>query len=119
MLTISRLAVENLTGGCVTDEPHPVFSFSLDSDNQNVSVAEAILSVNGWECDARQQTGIVYRGPVLQPLTAYTVSLTVTDNHGDQANKEIAFETGLMDLPWTGKWITDTSYRFTEKKISP
>lgn len=119
MLTISRLAVENLTGGCVTDEPHPVFSFSLDSDNQNVSVAEAILSVNGWECDTRQQTGIVYRGSVLQPLTAYTVSLAVTDNHGDQANKEIAFETGLMDLPWTGKWITDTSYRFTEKKISP
>lgn len=119
MLTISRFAVENLTGGCVTDEPHPVFSFSLDSDNQNVSVAEAVLSVNGWECDARQQTGIVYHGPVLQPLTAYTASLTVTDSCGERACRDLIFETGLMDLPWRGKWITDTSYHFTEKKISP
>jgi len=119
MLTISRLTVENLTGGCVTDEPRPVFSFALDSDKQNVSVTKAVLSVNSWEYDARGQTGIVYGGPALRPLTTYTVSLTVTDNYGEQASKETTFETGLMGQSWQGKWITDTAYHFTEKKISP
>ena len=119
MLTISRLSIENLTSGCVTDKEHPVFSFSLDSDRQNVSVSKAVLSVNGWECDAHMQTGIVYLGPQLLPLTAYTVSLAVTDNYGECALAETTFETGLMDQPWQGKWITDAAYHFTEKKISP
>jgi len=35
MLTVGRLAVENVTEGCVTDSAHPLFTFNLDSDCQD------------------------------------------------------------------------------------
>lgn len=119
MLNITRLAVENLSAGCITDELHPTFSYAVESDRQNVTIKSGELTVNGWKNNTAQQTGIVYAGDPLQPLTAYTVSLKVTDNYGDTAHAETTFETGLMDLLWTGQWITDNEYRFTEKKISP
>ncbi len=43
--------------------------------------------------------------PALQPLTRYEVSITVTDETGASAAGESWFETGRMDLPWTGQWI--------------
>lgn len=119
MLNVTRLTTENLISGCITDSRHPVFAFTLESDRQNVTLQEARLAVNGWQTTTACQTGIVYGGEPLQPLSSYTITLDVTDNYGDTAHAETTFETGMMGTPWQAKWITDPTYRFTGKKISP
>lgn len=119
MLTIRNLKTENLTKECVTDEKHPSFSFSLESDLENVSLKQAKISLNGWEKRVDYQIGIVYDGPALSPFTCYEVTVKAQDNYGETASKSMSFETGRMDIPWSAKWITDPFYQFKEKKISP
>ena len=48
MLRINEFKVENLSSGCVTDNPAPVFSFSMISSEKNVLLKKAVLSVNNW-----------------------------------------------------------------------
>ena len=74
MLRINEFKVENLSSGCVTDNPAPVFSFSMIS-SEKMFVEKAVLSVNNWMEEFRQQTGIVYNGPKLTPsFTRYLQS---------------------------------------------
>ena len=68
MLRISKLTTENMEGNCITDNPHPVFAFAVKSDNTEVLLRCAVLSVNGWTIETTQQTGIVYGG---EPLTVF------------------------------------------------
>ena len=119
MLKITRFTVENLTAGCVTDVKEPRFSFALDSDRENVSLKKAVIRVGDWRTETTGQIAIPYGGPALAPFTIYTADLTVEDNAGETAGVSLAFETGRLDTPWAGKWISDPAYRFTEKKISP
>ncbi len=119
MLKIGRLTVENLTKECVTDNPRPRFSFYLISDRENVSLVSAEISVNGWSTVTDSQTAVPYDGPPLKPFTVYTVSVTAADNYGETAREQMEFETGRLQTPWTGEWITDGSYHFKEAKISP
>lgn len=119
MLEIKNLKVENLTYECITDNQNPAFSFSLKSDRQNVILKYAIISVNGWEKKVKRQIGILYEGSSLKPFTCYEVTVTAEDNYGETDTASMVFETGRMDTPWSAKWITDTSYHFTEKKVSP
>lgn len=119
MLEIRHFTVENLPERCVTDAEQPRFAWSLESDGQNVSMEQAALEVNGWSTTTKEQVAVPYKGKRLQPFTRYTARLTVTDNRGQQAKAETVFETGRMDTPWDADWITDGSYKFTEKKVSP
>ena len=43
-MIISRLTVENLVEGCVTDNKKPRFSFELESEKQNVILDRANIS---------------------------------------------------------------------------
>lgn len=119
MLNINRFTVENLRSGCVTDVAHPRFGFSLESDRSGVTLQKAVIRVGDWESEAKSQISAVYDGPALQPFTGYTAAVTVTDDKGETAQASLTFETGRMDLPWKGQWITDPAFRFTEKKVSP
>lgn len=119
MLKIERFTVENLTGNCVTDNTNPRFSFTLESDGENVTMEKAVLSLGSWKTETDSQIGIAYEGPMLAPFCTYEAQLTVTDNRGETAQAAVAFETGRMETPWQGKWITDGDFHFTEKKISP
>ena len=118
MFSIGRFAVENLETGCVTDEKKPSFTWYVDSDAEGTAVESARISVNGWTWQGKDPI-VSYEGPSLRPFTAYTAELTVQGNHGESAEKKITFRTGRMETPWTGKWISDASYTFTEKKVSP
>ena len=119
MLEIRHFTVENLPERCVTDAEQPRFAWTLESDGQDVSMEQATLEVNGWSTTTKEQVAVPYKGKRLQPFTRYTARLTVTDNRGQQAKAETVFETGRMDTPWDADWITDGSYKFTEKKVSP
>ncbi len=119
MLKIVKLKTENLKSECITDNPAPVFSFSLESDKNNVTLDRAEVTVNGWSKIVKNQLGIKYGGPALKPFSVYSVSVTAFDTAGEKASASMTFETGRLNTGWTGKWITDGSYKFKEKKASP
>lgn len=119
MFQIKRFACENLTNGCITDSTNPSFSFYVESDRNGAQMKEAQLSVNGWSTRINSQISENYRGPKLAPFTQYTAQLTVTDDQGTRDQSSVTFETGRMGTPWQAKWITDGSYVFKEKGVSP
>lgn len=119
MLTVDKFQVENLSEGCVTDNQNPVFSFTLKSDRNNAKLKKAELFVNGWKTETDRQAGIVYEGKALAPYTCYEAELSAEDEQGNRAQASVSFETGKLTDAWQGKWITDGSYRYKEKKISP
>ena len=116
---IKKLTCENCAVGCVTDNPAPVFEFYAESDEPSVNLVKAELSCNGWTADVKDLPRIRYAGKALLPYTEYKACLTMEDNFGNKAEKEISFETGKLSEGWTAKWITDGSYVFKEKKTSP
>lgn len=118
-MKIIRLTTEYLERDCVTDEARPRVSFAIESEREGARLERAILTVGDWTAETKEQILIPYGGAPLKPFTKYTVSVTATDNFGEQDTASMQFETGRMDTPWQGKWITDGSYSFTEKKISP
>ncbi|MDO4648937.1 MAG: family 78 glycoside hydrolase catalytic domain, partial [Eubacteriales bacterium] len=130
MLKITRFTCENKERGCVTDKAQPCFSYALESDREGTETAHAEITVNKltqdgekehctWKAELKKQIAAVYKGEGLEPFTMYKANITVTDNHGETAEKELTFETGRMDEAWTGQWITDGSYSFKDAKISP
>lgn len=121
MFEISRLTVEHLRSGCVTDKALPRFGFAVRSDRAGAKLVAAQLKVGDWETALgdEAQKGTVYAGAALKPFTTYSVKLTATDDAGETAYAETTFETGRMCTAWKAQWITDGSYKFTEKKVSP
>lgn len=121
MLKIASFFVEGKDHGLiVTDNPKPHFSFSLASDKEGAELREAkIRFEDGYELSLPSELGCDYAGPALKPFTRYKATLIAKDNHDEEATAEIEFETGRMDIPWSGKFITDGEYVFTEKHISP
>lgn len=119
MITIARLSVEHSERGCVTDNPHPRFSYEVRSDKAGVVVSGARLSVGDWTCEVDGQTAVVYDGEPLRPFTEYLVTLDVNTADGEHAHAETTFETGRLGRNWQGRWISDASYDFVEKKVSP
>lgn len=119
MLKISRLTVEHMAEGCVTDRPDPEISFRLMSDRKNAALKRARITVNGWSVETDSQILIPYRGNKLQPFTKYQVRVEAEDNTGETAQAETVFETGRMGTLWKAEWITDGEYSFTDKKVSP
>ena len=119
MLKITSFQVEHLAKGCVTDRERPAFSWYAESDRNDNEIVEAVLKVGEWKIRTKRQSGIVYKGPALQPMTAYKACLRVTDAFGETAEAEVSFETGRLGLPFEAFWITDGGYTFKEKKVSP
>ena len=119
MIKISKLTVENLAEGCVTDNASPRFSFALSSDDNDVSLAEAVISVGDWRVTTTEQIAVPYDGAPLASFTKYTVKVRVTDSLGAIAERSAQFETGRLGTAWRAKWISDADYKFTEKRVSP
>lgn len=118
-MKISRLTVENLVKECVTDNKKPRFSFEIESEKQNVRLDNAVVSLGNWKVNTKSQIGITYEGSELEPFTKYTVKVNAIDNFGETAEASVSFETGRLDRRWDAEWITDDTYHFTEKNISP
>jgi alpha-L-rhamnosidase len=118
-MKITKFTCENLVKHCVTDNSHPIFSYTVSDDRQGAFVKKAVLEVNGWSCDAINQIAIKYEGKTLTPFTEYEAKLYVEDDQGGSDTATCTFMTGRMNTPWNAKWITDGKYVFTEKKVSP
>lgn len=119
MVHITSLTVEGLEEGLVTDSPNPKFAFSYDGDGDDPSFAKAIYQINGETIETTSMFPISYKGKDLLPFTKYTVDLLVETKDGQKAQAQTSFETGFIGKSWKGKWISDSSYIFKEKKVSP
>lgn len=119
MLKISAIYIENRKDRCVTDNPFPIFSFTMESDHQNVLLKKAEYTLNDWKKVTDIQTAVIYDGKSLKSCKTYKLHIHITDNYGETAEKTAVFETGRMGKDWEAEWITDTGYRFHEKKVSP
>lgn len=113
------IKTENLSNGCVTDKKQPTFTLNVTSDKQGAELKRAQISVGEWRAETNGRIYIPYGGKPLKPFTEYEVKVEAEDNFGEKACAESAFSTGRMDTPWGAKWITDGSYKFTDKKTSP
>lgn len=118
MLEIIKLKVEDRADMPVTDESRPRFSFGLESSRKGCRLKEAVYSVGPWKCHGTEQSAF-YDGPALSPRTRYTLHVTAQDCFGETARASMEFETGKLDEPWRGRWITHPGYRFRDRKISP
>lgn len=121
-MKLKELYVEYQKSPLGLDEAHPRFSWILQAEAENtLQTGCRILVWEGDHCvwdsgklETRESRGISYEGEKLAPCTGYTVSVTVWDNHGNEAAGETTFETGLMDTresAWDGaKWIGAPRY---------
>ena len=119
MIKIERFSIEYSQKEIITDNEKPVFSFSLFSDKNNVKIKKCIFNLNNWNFEFVNERIIKYNGEKLKPLTDYEASLIVECEDGDIDSKKVKFSTGLLDTRWKGEWISDGSYNFIEKKVSP
>lgn len=119
MLKIASFKCENSKNHIVTDSLNPSFSFYVESDNKDVFIKEAYITINNWKKRIDNPLNIVYEGESLIPFTKYEAKLDIVDNYNNQDSKTITFETGFLNESWSAKWISDKSYVFKEKKISP
>ncbi|MCR4674182.1 MAG: glycoside hydrolase family 78 protein [Lachnospiraceae bacterium] len=123
MLEITKFRIEDTTKKCITDNPYPQFSFSLESDRQGCELATYKIVVKDerqivWDSGIitdKNQIGIAYSGEKLLPFTKYFVQLQVTDNYSERAEAETGFYTGRMGVSWSASWITDCSITIPEK----
>lgn len=114
MLSISQCKVCHRTTPLGLDE-HPVFSWVLESDGQNVYQTaygvrvcdkESVLWDSG-KVESRESLAVSYGGPALSPCTAYRVQVRIWDTCGESAEANTAFETGMLDSTrFTAQWIT-------------
>ena len=118
-MRIVNFQCEHKMDNCITDNANPVFSYAIESDDCDVYIEKASLTI-GDECfDARNQLAVRYEGAGLKPFGRYEARLSVWDNKGNKAEAKCLFGTGRLGSPWQAKWITDGSYSFKEKGVSP
>ena len=93
----------------------PYFSYCLKSDRQNVRQVEyeITVSVRGktvWKDRKKdEQSTFIRYGGELKSKTQYDVSVTVTDNYGEQATQCGFFETAMLGAgEWKAKWVKST-----------
>lgn len=101
----------------ITDNMNPVISFNLRSDRSDVSLRSALISVNNWEIETKDQLFTRYEGKSLAPFSEYRIHITAWDDEGNECEKSVFFRTGRLDRPWQGKWITDASYKVESPQV--
>ena len=118
-MKITKFTIENMSNGCVTDKKNPRFAFCVESETEGANIESAEVTLGDWKGISSDLASCVYDGEQLSALTRYEAKLKVTLAGGETATKKLSFETGRMGLSWRGKFITDGSYKFTEKGTSP
>ncbi len=95
------------------NDANPVLSWKMESPERNTlqSAYHIVVSSNGktfWDSgvvESSASVGIVYEGLPLRSRTRYSVSVSAADSHGNEAQTESWFETGLAAEDWNACWI--------------
>ncbi len=130
-VTIKNLKCEYLVNPLGIDEPHPRFTWQIETEESGFSQKAYRLIAGTEEAEIASGQGnlwdsgtvpsavvpVVNQGIELKPFTRYYWSVRVQDEAGEWSDwSQVAwFETGMMDQRnWKGQWITDT-YDFNVK----
>ncbi|SDZ57237.1 alpha-L-rhamnosidase [Evansella caseinilytica] len=116
MLKIASIKIDGLPQECITDR-RPNISFALASDQSGEALQRAVITVGDWKLETTDQLNNLYGGE-MKSFTTYQVHVAAFGTSGERAEATAFFQTGRLDTPWTGKWITDRHYDFPEK-VSP
>ena len=86
--------------------------WKLDSDNTGVLQTAYKAAITKVGCDAPAWTGEGGTRSIHVPVEAvldtrsdYTLTVTVTDNHGETATASVDFFTAITPDEWAGQWI--------------
>ncbi|MDO4285075.1 MAG: family 78 glycoside hydrolase catalytic domain [Eubacteriales bacterium] len=112
-LSLYGLSVEHQSLPMGLDEKRPRFGWKLYSSRKETVQSAYRLRIyveNTEICDtgrvaSAQSIEVEAAGFSPEPMTAYTVRVTVWDNHGEWAGAETMFETGRMGVPFSGGWV--------------
>ena len=104
----------------------PYVSWKLESGKNHslqesyrlrVLAPDGTLMMDSGTVESRKSAYIPLTGEALESRTEYRVCLTVADNHGEVAEAETLFETGLLHREdWSARWIVAAQKR---KKAKP
>jgi len=117
MLELQKLKCDGQLRPLGIDNPHPVFSWQLQSEQSNIiQVSYQIKMIKSeteeliWDTGvvkSDHNLGVIYKGMPLESRLSYTWNLTVVDNQGQQAQEIAHFEMGFLEKnDWQAKWIT-------------
>ncbi len=118
-MQIRNLLVEGREQHSFIDKANPTFTFNLDVEKLDLKIKEVTLKLNNHIDISTSPISITYTGEKLQPCKEYTAEIIVKLSDGDTASSSIVFETTKLDTPFIAKWISDGTYVFSEKKVSP
>ncbi len=141
LLTFSQVAVsglltENKIHPDGLDQPHPQFSWQLNSDERNVLQTAYEIRVSNnqshfqsgkniyWtsgKVASDQSIHVVYSGPELKAATKYFWQVRVWDNHGHESkwSEPTYWSMGLLTPEnWKAKWI-QAGFEDNELRPSP
>ena len=116
MISIKRFLIDNKKGSFFSNSLHPTFTFVIENDGNLLKVDQIVLKVNGHEIDASELTRYTYKFDDLDYQNVYEASIKVISEEGT-VSESLHFETPLKE--WDTPFISDPSYSFTEKKVSP
>lgn len=113
MLRLVELKCEHQTNPLGISNRNPVFSWILDSNQENVrqtayqaEVYEGEKQIwNSGKKMTDQSIDCTYSGPKLKPLTTYRWQVAVWDNKGELASARAWFTTARFDQSWRASWI--------------
>lgn len=117
-MNICKFTCEGLTENILTDEQHPTFHFCVEAEDESDALKSAYLLFNGVRLSFDEYNTAIYQGAPLREKNSYEAKLFIEDNKGNIKERSLNVETGLM-LKTLPSFITDGSYSFKEKKISP
>ncbi len=124
-VSVINLKCEHLENPIGIDEPHPRFTWQIESEKPGYAQTAYQLVVGTVQADVKAGNGniwksetlsgatipVLYHGPELLPFTRYFWSVRIRDENGSWSDWSPApfFETGMMSQTnWKGQWITDT-----------
>lgn len=114
MLEISEIQINHMKTECVTDT-EPRIGFALKSDIPGEELEHAVISSGEWSVTTTDHINNKYSGE-MKPFHRYNIRIKAEGKSGETAQKETTFQTGRINLPWKGKWITDMQYSFPDRK---
>ena len=81
-MKIAAFLIDGVHQGLITDNPHPFFSFHLESDQEGACLEEAkVVFEDGYELLLPDEVGAAYQGSALKPFSKYKATLHVKDRH--------------------------------------
>ncbi len=113
MLTLYDLRLEHAPAGCPIPLSGARLSWRLSSDRPGTEqvqfcariTREGVTVYDSGAVLTDASVDVVPDAPPLDPAAHYCLTVTVTDNHGENAEATLPFLTELPAEHWVGKWI--------------